>query len=241
MTRGASSASSGHPAAPDLPCPAAVLWDMDGTLIDSEPYWMAAETELVEAHGGTWTHEDGIGLVGNALDASALVLRAAGVDLETEAIVDFLVERVRAQVLGRVPWQKGARGLLSDLVAAGVPSALVTMSFRRLADAVVSGAPPHSFRAVVCGDEVERGKPDPEPYLRAAAAIGVDITRCVAVEDSPTGVASALASGARTIGVRVMVPIERRPGLSRISSLVDLDLDLLGRVAAGEVVDLLGE
>ncbi len=214
---------------------------MDGTLIDSEPYWMAAETELVEAHGGTWTHEDGMGLVGNALDASAHVLRAAGVDLGIDAIVDFLVERVRAQVLGRVPWQRGARGLLSDLVAAGVPSALVTMSFRRLADAVVAGAPPHSFSAVVCGDEVERGKPDPEPYLRAAAAIGVDITRCVAVEDSPTGVASALASGARTIGVRVMVPIEGRPGLSRISRLADLDLGLLGRVAAGEVVDLLVE
>ena len=214
---------------------------MDGTLINSEPYWMAAETELVEAHGGRWTQQDGLGLVGNALDASARVLRAAGVDLGVDEIVDLLVERVRSQVLGRVPWQAGAHRLLSDLVAAGVPSALVTMSFRRLADAVVSGAPPNAFAAVVCGDEVKYGKPDPEPYLRAAAALGVDVTRCVAVEDSPAGVASALSSGARTIGVRVMVPIERRPGLSRIGSLADLDLDLLGRVAGGEVVDLLGE
>lgn len=219
--------------------PAAVLWDMDGTLINSEPYWMAAETELVEAHGGRWSHEDGLGLVGNALDVSAGVLRSAGVDLGIDEIVDLLVEQVTSQVLGRVPWQAGAYALLGELVAAGIPSALVTMSFRRLADAVVSGAPANTFAAVVCGDEVVHGKPDPEPYLRAAAALGVDVTRCVAVEDSPAGVASALASGARTIGVRVMVPIEPRPGLSRIASLADLDLELLHRVAGGEVVDLL--
>lgn len=219
--------------------PAAVLWDMDGTLIDSEPYWIAAETELVEDHGGSWTHEDGMRLVGLSLEASGEVL-AGRVPLPGPQIVEFLVARVAAELRREVPWVEGARELLVAVRDAGVPSALVTMSYRVLADAVVAGAPPGVFAAVVAGDEVERGKPHPEAYLTAAARLGADPQRCVAVEDSPPGITAAMASGARTVGVRRTVPVPARPGLSRIARLDQLGLDGLALASSGETFDLLG-
>jgi HAD superfamily hydrolase (TIGR01509 family) len=212
---------------------------MDGTLVDTEPYWMAAEIELVEAHGGIWTHDDALALVGTALDPAAVRLQEAGVDLPAERITGFLLARVRSEVLVRVPWQKGALSLLREVARAGIPSALVTSSYRTLADAVVAGAPDGTFQTVVCGDDVTRGKPHPEAYLMAAERLGVDITRCVALEDSPAGIGSALASGARTIAVQVMVPVPPRPALTRVASLAMVDLPLLTRVADGEVLDLL--
>jgi HAD superfamily hydrolase (TIGR01509 family) len=220
--------------------PAAVLWDMDGTLLNTEPYWMAAETELVEAHGGTWSHEQGLAMVGQPLQVSAAILRDHGVDLPLEQIVDFLVDRVVEEVAREVPWQPGARELLTALAEAGVPCALVTMSYRRLAEPFAAAAPAGVFRTIVAGDEVTHGKPHPEAYLTAAARLGVDPARCVAVEDSPAGIGSALAAGARTIGVEVMVPVTPAPGLSRVASLADLDVAALARVADGDVVDLIG-
>jgi len=217
--------------------PAAVLWDMDGTLVDTEPYWIAAEHELVREHGGSWTHEDAMSLVGKALLESAEILQAHGVDLGAEPIVDYLVLRVAAAVARRVPWQPGALELLTDLAAAGVPCALVTMSYRSLTEALVAAAPAGVFGAVVAGDEVTHGKPHPEAYLRAAALLGVEPGRCVALEDSPPGIQSALASGARTIGIEVMVPVAAQPGLSRVASLVGLTLADLGRVAGGFTLD----
>ena len=238
------------PDRPALPVPAAtrrpgalpdaVLWDMDGTLIDTEPYWMAAETELVEAHGGTWSHEQGLAMVGQPLVVSAQILRDHGVPLEIDEIVDFLIGRVVDEVTRHVPWQPGALRLLTALAEADVPCALVTMSYRRLAEPFVAAAPAGVFRTVVAGDDVTHGKPHPEAYLTAAARLGVDPRRCVAVEDSPAGIGSALAAGARTIGVEVMLPVEPAPGLSRVASLADLDLADLTRVAQGDVLDGLG-
>lgn len=211
---------------------------MDGTLVDTEPYWIAAERELVEAHGGTWTHADALALVGNPLPESARILQAAGVDLGAEEIVEALLSRVIEQVAEHVPWCDGAYELLAALRDEGVPCALVTMSYRSLAGPIVAQAPEGAFAAVVCGDEVVHGKPHPEPYLLAADRLGVDVTRCVAIEDSPPGIASALASGAATLGVEAVVPVEPAAGLSRTRTLAVVDLPLLARLAAGEVVDL---
>ncbi|WP_336708451.1 HAD family hydrolase [Oerskovia sp. USHLN155] len=221
-----------------LVLPQAVLWDMDGTLVDTEPYWIAAEHELVEAHGGTWSHEQAMQMVGNALPESARVLQAAGVDLSSEQIIDFLISRVIEQVRVEVPWQPGALALLAELSEHGVPCALVTMSYRALAEPVVELAPPGSFVTLVCGDDVTHGKPHPEPYLLAAERLGVDVTRCVAIEDSPTGIASARAAGAATLGVEAVVPVPVLPGLSRTPSLARLDVDGLARILAGDVIDL---
>ncbi|WP_409334124.1 HAD family hydrolase [Cellulosimicrobium cellulans] len=224
----------------DFPLPEATLWDMDGTLVDTEPYWIAAEHELVAAHGGTWTHEDAMSLVGNPLRESARILRArGGVDLPVDEIVAFLIGRVIEQVRVEVPWQPGARELLTALREAGVPCALVTMSYRELAQPVAEMAPRDAFQVLVCGDEVERGKPDPEPYLLAAQRLGVDVARCVAIEDSPAGIASARAAGAATLGVEAVVPVLPAPGLSRTPSLELVDVALLSRLVAGDVVDLM--
>ncbi|EYR64622.1 hydrolase [Actinotalea ferrariae CF5-4] len=224
---------------PALPLPAAVLWDMDGTLVDTEPCWMAAERELVRRHGGTWGQEDAEAIVGMPLTVGAARLQAAGVDLPVPEIVERMLDHVIATLDDHADWQPGALDLLVALQEAGVPCALVTMSYRRLAEAVLQQAPAGAFTVLVTGDEVTHGKPHPEPFLAAAAALGVDVTACVAIEDSPPGIGSALASGARTLGVQHIVPVEPRPGLSRVASLADVSLADLARLRAGEVFDRL--
>jgi HAD superfamily hydrolase (TIGR01509 family) len=214
---------------------------MDGTLVDTEPYWIGAETALAERAGGVWTPEDGLAMIGKALTTTAQQLRArAGVGGTDEQIVDDLVALVVAQVVEHgVPWRPGAREMLEALVAAGVPCALVTMAYAPLAAAVVGAAPAGTFREVVTGDAVTRGKPDPEAYLTAAARLGVDPTRCVAIEDSTTGIAAAEAAGCRVIGVQLFAAIPPAPGRSRLALLDQITLDDLRRVMAGEVLDLL--
>lgn len=188
--------------------PRAVLWDMDGTLVDTEPYWMAAETELVNAYGGSWTTDQAMRLVGLGLEDSAAILQRAGVDRAISEIVEHLTDSVCAQLSSKgVPWRPGARELLEDLRATEVQSALVTMSLRRMADTVVERIGFDAFDVVVTGDEVLRPKPFPEPYLQAARMLGVDITDTVVLEDSPNGLRAGLASGAVTIGVPHMVPL----------------------------------
>ena len=210
--------------------PAAVLWDMDGTLVDTEPYWFDIEFELVAEFGGTWSEADAHSLVGFDLLDSARELRTrGGVRLEPVEVVERLLDGVIRRVADQLPWRPGAPELLAECVAADVPSVLVTMSWRRLADAVIAAAPPGSFVTSVTGDEVSNGKPDPEPYLAAAAAVGVDPAACVAIEDSPTGVAAALAAGCATLGVPHVVPVAAAPGLTLVDSLVGIGLaDLRG-------------
>ena len=167
--------------------PAAVLLDMDGTLVDTEPYWMRAEREIVAAHGATWTHEDALGAVGQALLTTGTMLRDAGVPLEPAEIVAWLVARVNEQLREAVPWRSGVLELLEDLRAAQVPCAIVTMSYRSQAEVVADGAPAGTFTYLVTGDEVTQGKPHPEPYLVAAGLLGVPVEDCVAIEDSGPG------------------------------------------------------
>ena len=213
--------------------PAAVLWDMDGTLVDTEPYWFDAEFELVAEFDGTWTEADAHSLVGFDLLASAHELRIrGGVRLEPVELVERLLDGVISRVAEQLPWRPGAPELLAECVAAGVPCVLVTMSWRRLADALIASAPAGSFVASITGDEVRKGKPDPEPYLAAAAVLGVDPADCVAIEDSPTGVASALAAGCATLGVPHVVPVASAPGLTLVESLVGVGLADLRRLCA---------
>lgn len=191
------------------PAPAAVLWDMDGTLVHTEPYWMAAETPLVERFGGTWTHEQALGMVGLALEDSARLLQNAGVPWGVDDIIAYLTDEVLRQLATTgVPFRPGARELLADLKANGVKTALVTMSMRRMALSVVDLIDFAAFDVVVAGDDVERPKPHPDPYLQAATLLGVDIRDTVAVEDSPNGLRSALASGAVSLGVPLMVSLD---------------------------------
>jgi HAD superfamily hydrolase (TIGR01509 family) len=219
--------------------PDAVLFDLDGTLVDTEPYWIEAERELAAAHGAPWTHDDAMSIVGMALLDAAAVLRRAGIAMGEPEIVEHMVGEVCDRLDRHIPWQPGAADLLASLAQAGVPCGLVTMSYRSIADRVVAHAPPGAFGAVVTGDTVSRGKPHPEPYLTAAAKLGVDIARAVAVEDSPTGLASATAAGARPLAVPHIVPIPPAPGLSRVDSLAGVTLADLATIAAGTPLDRL--
>lgn len=185
---------------------------MDGTLVDTEPYWLDAEADLVASYGGTWTSQDGLTLVGSGLWHSASVLRARGVDLSDDEIIQRLTDRVLEQVQEHVPWRPGARELLAELKQAGIPTALVTMSIRRMAEHIVSTIEFDAFDHIVAGDEVTHSKPHPEPYLRGARLIGVAAADCIAIEDSTTGLASAVASGAVSIGVPMHSPLEHGLG-----------------------------
>jgi len=212
---------------------------MDGTLVDTEEYWIEAEMELVERDGGSWTYEDGLSLVGNPLTVSAQHLRnRAGVRGTDEEIVDALVAGVLQRILTRgVHWRTGAREFIARLRDQDVPCALVTMSYRVLADAIAAQLPEGSFQAIIAGDDVTHGKPHPEPYLTAAARLGVDITQCIGVEDSPTGIASVEASGARVIAVPYLVHVPAAAGRSRFASLSHIEAEEISAILSGATVD----
>ena len=164
--------------------PAAVLWDMDGTLVDTEPYWMECEYALAAQFGGEWSESDAHSIVGfDLLDAAAVLRARAGIDLEPRQIVGRLLDGVVERIHRHLPWRPGARELLAECRERSIPCALVTMSWRRCADAVVDEVPVGSFYHVVTGDMVTNGKPHPEPYLTAARLLGVPPGRCVAIED----------------------------------------------------------
>jgi HAD superfamily hydrolase (TIGR01509 family) len=222
--------------ATDAP-PAAVLWDMDGTIVDTDPYWIAAEHALVERYGGRWSEEHAHAIVGSDLLTGAEYIRAhSPVKLSAPEIVDELMSAVIAGVRREVTWRPGARELLEETLATGVPNALVTMSWQPLAQAVADALPGSPFAVLVTGDQVSRGKPHPDPYLRAAELLGVSPQDCVAIEDSPTGARSASAAGVPTVAVRHLVPVPDLPGVVEIPTLAGVDLKELTRLAAAASV-----
>lgn len=192
--------------------PAAVLWDMDGTLIDSEPLWLDVEVAMLSRYEIELTDEVRDQLIGSGLRAAAQLFQGLGVAMSVDEILDEWTRGVIAGLHELGPaWRPGALELLADLRAQGVPSALVTMSVRPIADAVLQLLPEGSFVAVVAGDEVANEKPHPEPYHLGAAAVGVPIEACVALEDSLPGVTSARASGAVAIGIPNLLGLEGSP------------------------------
>ncbi|HCB04474.1 MAG TPA: hydrolase [Nocardioides bacterium] len=215
----------------------AVLWDMDGTLVDTEPYWIECEFALAAKYGGEWTDADAMQMVGNNLvDSGRYMKHRWGVELSPEEIVDELLDGVVAMVQSDVPWRPGATELLSALTGAGVRCGLVTMSYERFVAPILSQLPPETFRVVVTGDQVEFGKPHPEPYLTAAAALGVRPEDCVAIEDSNTGAKSAEAAGCTVLVVENHVPVldgPRRVFRDTLAGLTVEELAALSRPSAG--------
>ena len=207
---------------------------MDGTLVDTEPYWIRTEFALAEEYGASWSHEHALNLVGNDLLVSGeYIKRVMDLPLTPGEIVERLLDGVVAQMKERVPWCPGARELLDDLHRSGVPLALVTMSYRRFVRPLLDALPAGYFAAVITGDEVSAGKPDPEPYLAAARSLGVLPETCVAIEDSNTGATSAQAAGCVTVVVPNQVPVPEVAGRHRFESLVGVTTgDLAGLIAA---------
>jgi HAD superfamily hydrolase (TIGR01509 family) len=202
---------------------AAVLFDMDGLLVDSEPLWLEAETAVMARLGTGWTAADQVQLLGGSLDHTVRYLMAKATRPATPGqIADWLMSGVIERVRDHgVPLRPGARELLAEVAAAGLPRALVTGSERRFMDVVLARTGLR-FDALVCADDVSVTKPDPEPYLLAAKLLGTEPGRCFALEDSPNGVASAEAAGCRVIAVPSLVPIAPAPGRTVVGSLTEL-------------------
>jgi len=215
----------------------AVLVDMDGTLVDSEPEWFGLEREVF-AHlgaGRDWTVADADALVGNALEVSArLMVERAGSRRDPADVVAWLVDGMVGRLRQGVPLKPGAGDLLAGLARDGVPTALVSSSHRRLVDVVVAGLPPGSFAATVAGDEVARGKPHPEPYRKACALLGVHPSSTVVLEDSPTGARSGQAAGCRVVVVPDRAPLPAEHPWLEVGSLLEVTPGWLRGLLGGD-------
>jgi len=201
----------------------AVLFDMDGLLIDSEPLWLESEAAVMARLGAGWTSADQAQLLGGSLQRTVRYLlskaaRPASPADVAEWLMAGVTERVREQ---GVPIRPGARELLAEVAAAGLPRALVTSSERGFMDVVLERTGLR-FDATVCANDVSQTKPAPEPYLLAAKLLGVEPGHCFALEDSPNGVASAQAAGCQVFAVPSLLPIEPAPGRTVVGSLLDL-------------------
>ncbi|GAA1650741.1 HAD family hydrolase [Catellatospora bangladeshensis] len=210
-----------------------MLFDMDGTLFDSEPLWDIAIEELAHAYGSAISVEARLAMVGRSVDESMVLFHdSIGQPWrEAAASARWITDRVTGLFATDLVWRPGARELLHEVRAAGLPTALVTSTSRQCVDVALDTLGRHNFDAVVCGDEVAFTKPHPDPYQRAAKLLGVDPTDCIAIEDSPTGVASALAAGARVIGIPHAVKLSPMTGLTLLTTLTGATLATLTTAA----------
>ena len=203
--------------------PAAVLWDLDGTLIDSEPYWMQSERDFAGKYGSDWTDTDGLKLVGLSLEESSRILKEkTGAEVHSSEVIEHLTNGVVAQLNEKIHWRPGAQQLLRALKRRRIKTALVTMSMRRMALQVVEAIDFKAFDVVVAADDVRHGKPHPEPYLKAAELLGVSPADCIVFEDSISGLLSAEAAGTMAIGVPNLMIIPEHPGRVLVPTLEGL-------------------
>jgi len=211
---------------------AGVLFDMDGTLVDSEKLWDVGLSALAQEYGATLSAAARTRMVGTSMTESMTILHE---DIgqpwrDPRTSVELLEKHVKELFGTGLVWRPGAAELLDRLRLAGIPMALVTATRRHLAEVALETIGPANFGAVVCGDDVDETKPHPMPYLTAAALLGVDVRHCVAIEDSPNGVASALASGAVVLAVPCEVDLSHLTGVTHVDSLATVDLDYLDRL-----------
>jgi HAD superfamily hydrolase (TIGR01509 family) len=211
----------------------AVLFDMDGTLVDSEKVWEVGLNELAAHHGRPLSVRARREMVGtNMSDSMRILHNDLGLPVAREAMdesVVWLEERVKELLHGGVPWRPGARELLAALRAEGVPLALVTATHRHLVDVALLTIGADNFDAVVAGDEVDETKPHPMPYLTAARLVGAEAGNCVAVEDSPNGIRSARAAGCAVLAVPCEIDLDPE-GVTLVGSLLDVDVDYLRKL-----------
>ncbi|MFF3908877.1 HAD family hydrolase [Streptomyces sp. NPDC001848] len=209
----------------------AVLLDMDGTLVDTEGFWWDVEVEVFAGLGHaldeSWRHV----VVGGPMTRSAgFLIEATGADITLDELTVLLNDGFENRIDRRLPLMPGAARLLAELAAHNIPTALVSASHRRIIDRILASVGPQYFTLTVAGDEVERTKPFPDPYLRAAAGLGADPARCAVIEDTVTGVTAAEAAGCRVVAVPSVAPIEPAAGRTVVTSLEEVDLPFLQRL-----------
>jgi HAD superfamily hydrolase (TIGR01509 family) len=207
---------------------AAVTFDMDGLLVDSEPLWFLAEAAVMARLGGEWAPADQHALVGGSMASTVAYLLARAQQPAHPAevaswLIEDMVDLVRTRPLAALP---GVLSLLAEVRVAGLPYALVTSSEPAVVDAVLTRLGVE-FPIVVCAADVHRAKPDPEGYRLAAAKLGVDAAQCIALEDSPNGVAAAEAAGYRVVAVPSVVPVPDRAGRVVLGTLAGVTLGQL--------------
>ena len=222
----------------------AVLWDMDGTLVDSEKVWDVSLAALYEKLGGVMTPAVRSAMVGSVAENTMLMAYTdLGLDLDQDAMAEssrWLNEYTADLFDGGLPWCDGAKELLDALAAERTPMALVTNTERALTERALNGIGREYFSATVCGDEVRNGKPAPDPYLRAAELLGLDPQDCLAVEDSVTGTTAAERAGCPVLVVPNDVEVPRGGRRSHLSSLAGVDTTALRRIHA-DLIDAAGE
>jgi HAD superfamily hydrolase (TIGR01509 family) len=206
----------------------AILFDMDGTLIDSEPLWLEAEIEIMEELGCNWDQQDQINCLGGPIDKTENYMQDRSNNIKpfgyfTKKLDDVMEQKLSTK-LDLIP---NALEIINECKRFELKIALVTASSGRLMRAVLKRFPVGIFDTVVSYDDVERSKPDPEPYLLAAKTLGVDITNCVVLEDSLTGVQSGLSAGAQVIGIPHLVKMPNNPNLRVVESLSEINMDRL--------------
>lgn len=206
----------------------AILFDMDGTLIDSEPLWLEAEIEIMEELGCNWDQQDQINCLGGPIDKTENYMQDRSNNIKpfgyfTKKLDDVMEQKLSTK-LDLIP---NALEIINECKRSELKIALVTASSGRLMRAVLKRFPIGIFDTVVSYDDVERSKPDPEPYLLAAKTLGVDITNCVVLEDSLTGVQSGLSAGAQVIGIPHLVKMPSNPNLRVVESLSEINMDRL--------------
>jgi HAD superfamily hydrolase (TIGR01509 family) len=214
----------------------AVLFDMDGTLVDSEKVWDVGLRELARRYGGELSAPARTRMIGTSMAESMDILHTdiAQPWRDPYTSVTWLEARVRDLFSSGLVWRPGARELLAAVRAEGIPSALVTATRRHLVEVALTTIGADNFDVVVCGDDVAQTKPHPEPYLTAAARLGVAPDRCVAIEDSPTGVTSARRAGCVVVAVPCEVALTDPAGVIMVDSLEMLDVPTLRRFIAGQ-------
>jgi HAD superfamily hydrolase (TIGR01509 family) len=214
----------------------AVLFDMDGTLVDSEKLWDISLAALYEELGGRLSHEVRASLVGgSAEDTIRTIYDDLGMELDPQAMAesDRWLHAYTGELFDAgLPWCDGAQELLEALAAEGTPMALVTNTQRALTDRALNSIGRQYFSVTVCGDEVPQGKPAPDAYLRAATLLDVPADHCLAIEDSVTGTAAAESAGCPVLVVPNDIAVPTGPRRRHVNSLADVDVAELRRVHA---------
>ena len=206
----------------------AVLFDLDGLLVDSEPVWYDVESAVVTGLGGVWGHEHQAACIGGTLDATCrYMIDVAGAKSTVEELTERLLTEMVRRFTSSLPIHEGALELVDAVRAAGVPTGLVSSSYRVLIDAALQRLGAYRFDVSVAGDEIVRGKPDPMPYLVACDRLAAEPAATVVIEDAANGVASAEAAGCVVVAVPSVAPIAPAPRRHVVSALTDISIDWL--------------